>query len=62
MLTYLASCGNTTCDKFDAIDAKWFKIDEVGQKTNSANWFQEDISAYSQACSLVYHILMGPVT
>ena len=46
MMTYLASCGNTTCDKFDAINAKWFKIDEVGQKPNSAKWFQEDISTF----------------
>ena len=44
MMTYLAQCGNTTCDKFDPINAKWFKIDEVGKKNNSATWFQQDIS------------------
>lgn len=58
MLTYLASCGNTTCDKFDAIDAKWFKIDEVAQKPNSAKWFQEDISEYFKVCILQIHMLM----
>jgi len=31
MMTYMALCGNTTCDKFDAIGAKWFKINEDGR-------------------------------
>ena len=30
MLTYMASCEGTTCDKYDASGAKWFKIDEAG--------------------------------
>ncbi|EJD00880.1 uncharacterized protein FOMMEDRAFT_110262 [Fomitiporia mediterranea MF3/22] len=44
MMTYLASCGDTTCDKFDGSDAKWFKIDEVGLKGDSGStWFQQDL-------------------
>lgn len=44
MFTYMASCGSTTCDKFDAEKAKWFKIQEVGRKTDgSGQWFQQDL-------------------
>jgi hypothetical protein len=46
MLTYMASCGSVTCDKFNQADAQWFKIDQVGRKPNtgSANeWFLNDI-------------------
>jgi len=42
LMTYMASCGSTTCDKFDASQAKWFKIDEAGRKSNG-DWFQQDI-------------------
>lgn len=42
MLTYLASCGSTTCDKFDSRTAKWFKIDQVA-KDNSGNWVQQQL-------------------
>ncbi|KAF9497018.1 hypothetical protein BDN71DRAFT_1481963 [Pleurotus eryngii] len=41
-LTYLASCGSTSCDKFNAADAKWFKIHEGGKKSNG-QWLQQDI-------------------
>ncbi|KAF4585189.1 hypothetical protein EYR40_002026 [Pleurotus pulmonarius] len=41
-LTYLASCGSTSCDKFNAADAKWFKIHEAGKKSNG-QWFQQDV-------------------
>jgi hypothetical protein len=40
MLTYLASCGDTTCDKFDSRTAKWFKIDQAGQDGNGG-WAQK---------------------
>lgn len=39
----MASCGSTTCDKFDATGAKWFKIDQMGKK-DANTWDQEDIS------------------
>ncbi|KAF8587532.1 lytic polysaccharide monooxygenase [Ramaria rubella] len=44
MLTYMSTCGNTTCDQFDAINAKWFKISEVGQIPNNlSQWAQQDL-------------------
>ncbi|RPD53086.1 hypothetical protein L226DRAFT_473662 [Lentinus tigrinus ALCF2SS1-7] len=43
MLTYMASCGDTTCDKFDASNAQWFKVDEVGKKSDGSAWVQQDI-------------------
>lgn len=43
MLTYLASCGSTTCDKFDSMTAKWFKIDQIGRQ-NNGTWVQQQIS------------------
>lgn len=49
MLTYLASCGSTTCDKFDAQTAKWFKIDQVGRAPGSADWVQQSLMSGSLA-------------
>ncbi|PPQ90713.1 hypothetical protein CVT25_005021 [Psilocybe cyanescens] len=43
MLTYMANCGQTTCDKFDISTAKWFKIDQVGRKSGSSDWAQVDL-------------------
>ncbi|KAI0631525.1 glycosyl hydrolase family 61-domain-containing protein [Trametes polyzona] len=43
MITYMASCGSTTCDKFDASGAKWFKVDQAGKKSDGSTWFQQDI-------------------
>jgi hypothetical protein len=44
MLTYMASCGSTTCDKFDNSKAKWFKIQEIGKKSGSKSvWAQADL-------------------
>ena len=42
MLTYMAPCEGTTCDKYDASGAKWFKIDQLGKK-DSDTWWQADI-------------------
>ncbi|KAF9458540.1 glycosyl hydrolase family 61-domain-containing protein [Collybia nuda] len=42
MLTYMASCGSTPCNKFDSQGAKWFKIDQVGRKSNG-QWAQQDL-------------------
>jgi len=42
MFTYLAACTGTTCDKFDASEAKWFKIDQTGRQSNGS-WFQQFI-------------------
>jgi len=42
MLTYMANCGQTTCDKFDPANAQWFKIDQKARKQDG-NWFQQDL-------------------
>jgi len=42
ILTYMASCGSTTCDKFDPINAQWFKIQQDGRKANG-DWEQVDL-------------------
>ncbi|OSC98651.1 lytic polysaccharide monooxygenase [Trametes coccinea BRFM310] len=44
VLTYMAKCEGTTCDKFDATNAQWFKIAEDG-KVNSTTWVQKDVIA-----------------
>ncbi|KAH0579350.1 Cellulose-growth-specific protein [Termitomyces sp. J132] len=44
LMTYMASCGSTTCDKFDSTKAKWFKIDQQGRNA-SGDWIQADIMA-----------------
>jgi len=42
ILTYMASCGNQTCDQFDTTKAKWFKIKQDGRK-DDGNWVQQDL-------------------
>ncbi|THH28726.1 hypothetical protein EUX98_g5466 [Antrodiella citrinella] len=44
LMTYMASCGSTACDQFNATGATWFKIDEVGKK-DASTWYQADIMA-----------------
>lgn len=46
MLTYMANCGSVTCDKFDITNAKWFKIQQIGRKTNGGDWAQADLSRF----------------
>lgn len=41
-MAYLASCGDVTCDKFNAANARWFKIAERSKKSNG-QWFQGDL-------------------
>ncbi|KAM5540091.1 hypothetical protein V8D89_006231 [Ganoderma adspersum] len=43
LITYMAVCKGTTCDKYDATNANWFKIDEAGLKPDGSGWWQEDI-------------------
>ncbi|KAI0327461.1 hypothetical protein GY45DRAFT_1257053 [Cubamyces sp. BRFM 1775] len=43
MLTYMAACEGTTCDKFDASGAKWFKVDQAGKKSDGSTWVQQDV-------------------
>jgi len=64
MLTYMASCGSTTCDKFNAANAKWFKIQQIGRKNGNGDWAQADLSMFfffqSHACSFTHSFF--PVT
>jgi hypothetical protein len=39
-MTYMAACDTTTCDKFNGSTAKWFKIDQLGQKSGGSTWYQ----------------------
>ena len=41
-MTYMASCTGTTCDQFDASQAQWFKIDQVGKEESSDTWVVKD--------------------
>ncbi|ESK93339.1 glycoside hydrolase family 61 protein [Moniliophthora roreri MCA 2997] len=43
MLTYMASCGSESCDKFDSSTARWFKIQQVGRKAKGQEWAQADL-------------------
>ena len=43
MLTYMTSCGSTPCSQFNSSKAKWFKIQQVGRKSNG-DWALADIS------------------
>ena len=56
MLTYMASCGDQTCVKFNSTTAKWFKIQQVGQKSDGA-WAQADISSLFHVLSTLSPIL-----
>lgn len=42
MMTYMALCDTSTCDKFNGTTAKWFKIDQIGKKDGST-WYQQDV-------------------
>ncbi|KAF8195082.1 glycosyl hydrolase family 61-domain-containing protein [Pholiota molesta] len=55
MFTYMASCGNVTCAKFDISKAKWFKTQEVGRKANDKNgtWVQNDLMQGGVATSQI---------
>ncbi|KAI0344324.1 hypothetical protein BDW22DRAFT_1355695 [Trametopsis cervina] len=44
LMTYMASCGSSSCAQFDPSGAKWFKIDQLGKKSDGSTWYQADIS------------------
>jgi len=52
MLTYMASCGSTTCDQFDSTQAKWFKIQQQGMK-DASSWYLADLVAGGVANSSI---------
>ncbi|KAG9311214.1 glycoside hydrolase family 61 protein [Chiua virens] len=43
LMTYMASCGNTTCDQYDSTYAEWFKIEETGLEPGNTTWYQQNI-------------------
>ncbi|KIM86522.1 glycoside hydrolase family 61 protein [Piloderma croceum F 1598] len=43
LMFYLANCGDTTCDQFDATTAKWFKISQVGLESDEVTWYQQNL-------------------
>ena len=45
-MTYMGACDTSTCDKFNGSTAKFFKIDQIGKKSDGNTWYQADISAY----------------
>ncbi len=45
-MTYMGACDSSTCDKFNGSTAKWFKIDQIGKKSDGNTWYQQDVSAY----------------
>ena len=54
MLTYMASCGSTTCDKFDITQAKWFKIEQLGMKDPST-WYLANVGAFTSLVHFISH-------
>jgi hypothetical protein len=60
LMNYLASCGDTTCDKFDSQNAQWFKISQVGRESNGSDWVQQEIMNGGTAnVTLPYNIKPG---
>jgi len=43
IINYMASCGDTPCNQFDASQAKWFKVDQQGAKEDGT-WVQLEVS------------------
>ncbi|KIM54987.1 glycoside hydrolase family 61 protein, partial [Scleroderma citrinum Foug A] len=43
LMTYMASCVNTTCDQYDSTNAMWFKIEETGLQPGNMTWYQQNI-------------------
>jgi len=47
MLTYMASCGSASCSQFDASNAMWFKIQQVGR--DASGWAQAQLNTGAPA-------------
>ncbi|KAH9952641.1 glycosyl hydrolase family 61-domain-containing protein [Russula dissimulans] len=43
LMTYMAACDTSTCDKFNGSTAKWYKVDQIGKKTDGLTWYQQDV-------------------
>ncbi|KAI0364632.1 hypothetical protein BV20DRAFT_1057053 [Pilatotrama ljubarskyi] len=47
IMTYMALCEGTTCDKFNASQAEWFKIAQAGVKDSGSGmpvWYMNDLN------------------
>jgi hypothetical protein len=44
IMTYMAACDTSTCDKFNGSTAKWFKIDQIGKKSDGTTFYMQDVS------------------
>ncbi|KAF5381564.1 hypothetical protein D9615_005630 [Tricholomella constricta] len=60
MFTYMASCGSTSCDKFDSKNAKWFKIQQVGRKSAGGEWAQADLMKTGVPASVTIPRTLAP--
>nr|GAT60280.1 predicted protein [Mycena chlorophos] len=49
MLSYLANCGTTPCTEFEASQAMWFKIEQVGRDPGSTAWAQASMNSGAPA-------------
>lgn len=45
IMTYMAQCIGTTCDKYNSTNAQWFKIEETGLQPGDMVWYQQNLSA-----------------
>ncbi|KIK96833.1 glycoside hydrolase family 61 protein, partial [Paxillus rubicundulus Ve08.2h10] len=43
IMSYLATCGSTTCDQYNSTNAEWFKIEETGLEPGNMTWYQQNI-------------------
>ncbi|KAH9985301.1 glycosyl hydrolase family 61-domain-containing protein [Russula vinacea] len=43
LMTYMAACDTSTCDKFNGSTAKFFKIDQIGKEADGSTWYQQDV-------------------
>ncbi|KAF8839801.1 hypothetical protein BDN67DRAFT_969554 [Paxillus ammoniavirescens] len=43
IMSYMASCGSTTCDQYNSTNAEWFKIEETGLEPGNITWYQQNI-------------------
>ena len=53
----MASCGSTTCDKFDITQAKWFKIQQLGMK-DASTWYLANLGAFTSSYFILFLMLI----
>ncbi|KAH9989468.1 hypothetical protein BJV77DRAFT_1017286 [Russula vinacea] len=43
-MTYRAACETSTCEEFNGSTAKWFKLAQIGKKSDKSTWYCQDLS------------------